>query len=228
MDGRRTASDAIKTGPEAGGDRRVVACCHSCLVQLSLPEMVNSPLTNADRLGRQSWNGLPMCPGRVARALAWPSQKHNIAFYRTWTLPLLKDTPCPIGEQKMRLVVSAPWTTRTGVGAGRFGCLGATSSRRPSMALVVGRVPSFEWAAYLRRIRSPSVRSPVLLPNGMERFIVAACHSNFFCGRLLSALGFALGAPFAAAAIIYPLCPSFPLARSRQQRAMPRVGRLGP
>ena len=54
MDGRRTASDAIKTGPEAGGDRRVVACCHSCLVQLSLPEMVNSPLTNADRLGRQS------------------------------------------------------------------------------------------------------------------------------------------------------------------------------
>ena len=118
-----------------------------------------------------------MCPGRVAG----PSQKHNIAFYRTWTLPLLKDTPCPIGEQKMRLVVSAPWTTRTGVGAGRFGCLGATSSRRPSIALV-GRVPSFEWAAYLRRIRSPSVRSPVLLPNGMERFIVAACHSNFFAG----------------------------------------------
>ena len=52
------------------------------------------------------------------------------------------------------------------------------------------------------------LRSPVLLPNGMERFIVAACHSNFFAGVRLSALGFAaLGAPFAAA-IIYPLCPS--------------------
>ena len=42
----------------------------------------------------------------------------------------------------------------------------------------------------LKADQVPSVRSPVLLPNGMERFIVAACHSNFFCGRL--PLGFGL------------------------------------
>ena len=42
---------------------------------------------------------------------------------------------------------------------------------------------------------------------------------EFFCGRLLSALGFALGAPFAAA-IIYPLCPSsLPPSPSLEQQA---------
>ena len=186
--------------------------------------MVNSPLTNAARLGRQSWSGLQTCPGRVARALAWPSQKHNIAFYPTWTLPLLKDTPCPIGEQKMRLVVSAPRTTRTEVGAGRFGCLGGNLPLDVRSA-GRGRVPSFEWAAYLRRIRSP----PSVLPFSclMEWNALSSPHATriFFAGGSLSALGFAaLGAPFAAA-IIYPLCPP---SCSQRAAACHASGRLGP